>query len=487
MKLKELLEGYEYEIILGDDETLIHSISYHSDQILQDSLFVCVKGSTHNGHDYIAQAVMKGCAAIIVQDKVALEFVPDHCTVIQVKDTRKLLPFIASQFHGKPSTFFNLIGVTGTNGKTTVTHMISYILQYAKRNVGSIGTLGNILNEKEIISNKTTITTPEALDLQHVFKHMKDKGVDDVVMEVSSMGLELHRVEECEFDISIFTNLSPEHLDNHVTFERYKEAKLKLFRLSPLSIINGDDPHADDVIKAARGSYKIYGIDNEKADVKAEDITIAMDHVTFTVVGEGIKEKVTIPIPGKFTIYNALAAITCCLSLNIPMDTIIEAVRTLKSPDGRVQSIHSPEGFTVMVDYAHTPDALENVLSNLKPYTSGRLITVFGCGGDRDTSKRAKMGEVASKWSDHIILTSDNPRTEPPEEIIKDIEHGIGIILEFDVIVDRESAIKYALECAQPNDTILIAGKGNETYQIIGHDKIPFDDIEVVKKYILPN
>lgn len=486
MKVSDLLAGYTYELVLGDEEVVIDSISYHSNHILQDSLFVCVEGANHDGHDYIAQAVMKGCAAIIVQKKVALEFVPKHCTVIQVEDTRKLLPFIASQFYKNPSRDFRLVGVTGTNGKTSVTHLMSSILQYAERKVGSVGTLGTLLNQKEIPSHRSTPTTPEAIDLQQVFAHMRDRGVNDVIMEVSSMGLELHRVDGCDFTMAVFTNLSPEHLDDHVTFERYKQAKLRLFKMAPLAIINKDDEHANDFIQATKGTAKTYGIDSDDVELQATNIRSNGYGVRFTLLGEDLQEEVYVPIPGRFTVYNALAAISGCLALEVPLQTIIEALKTSTSPNGRLQTIYSPKGFTVMVDYAHTPDALENVLSNLKPYTSGNLITVFGCDGDRDKGKRVRMGEIASKWSDHIILTSDNPRTEEPKDIIKDIEHGIGPIREYDVFVDRKDAIHFALKYAEPNDTVLIAGKGNETYQIIGDEKLDFDDVEVVKKYILP-
>ncbi len=482
MKLSDILGDIDYEVVWGDIDVPIDCISYHSDKMKQDSLFVCVEGSKHDGHDYIAQAVMKGCRAIIVEKKVALEFIPEGCTVVQVEGTRKLLPFIASRFYDNPSESFNLVGVTGTNGKTSVTHMISYILSYAERNVGSIGTLGDQMNQEVIDTTRTTPTTPEAFDLQQVFGHMRDRGVTDVVMEVSSMGLELHRVNSCDFSVGIFTNLSPEHLDDHVTFERYKEAKLKLFSLAPLSIINGDDPHAEEFVEASSGNAQTFGMENLDADWVAKDVSVEVDRVHFTLVGHNVHTEVTVPMPGRFTVYNALAAIATCLSLDVPLQTILDALQEIKGPDGRLQTIQSPDGYTIMVDYAHTPDALDNVLSNLKPYTAGKLILVFGCGGDRDEAKRPRMGEIASKWCDHIILTSDNPRTEEPMSIIKDIEKGIGMIKEYDIIEDREEAIQYAMKHAEKEDIILIAGKGNEAYQIVGEEKRSFSDVQVVKQ-----
>jgi len=481
MKLIDILGDNEYEVVWGDIDVPIDSISYHSEKMKQDSLFVCVEGSKHDGHDYIAQAVMKGCRAIIVEKKVALEFIPEGCTVVQVNDTRKLLPFIASRFYNNPSESFNLVGVTGTNGKTSVTHMVSYILSYADRNVGSIGTLGDKLNQQVIDTTRTTPTTPEAFDLQQVFGHMRDRGVSDVVMEVSSMGLELHRVNSSDFTVGIFTNLSPEHLDDHITFERYKEAKMKLFSLAPLSVINADDPHAEDFINASSGECQTYGIENLDADWVAKDLSLQVNSVTFTLVGHDVHTEVSVPIPGRFTVYNALAAISTCLSLHVPLQTILTALNEIKSPDGRLQTIQSPEGYMIMVDYAHTPDALDNVLSNLKPYTAGKLILVFGCGGDRDEAKRPRMGEIASKWCDHIILTSDNPRTEDPMAIIKDIEKGIGMIKEYDIIEGRKEAIQYAMKHAEKEDIILIAGRGNEAHQIVGERKFSFSDVQVVK------
>ncbi len=379
MKLSDILGDIEYEVVWGDIEVPIDCISYHSDKMKQDSLFVCVEGSKHDGHDYIAQAVMKGCRAIIVEKKVALEFIPSGCTVVQVN-------------------------------------------------------------------------------------------------------LELHRVDSCDFTVGIFTNLYPEHLDDHVTFERYKEAKLKLFSLAPLSIINADDAHAEDFIQASKGDCQTYGIENLDADWVAKDVSVQVNGVTFSLVGHDVHTEVTIPITGHFTVYNALAAISTCLSLDVPLQTILDALKEIKGPDGRLQTIQSPDGYTIMVDYAHTPDALDNVLSNLKPYTAGKLILVFGCGGDRDGAKRPRMGEIASKWCDHIILTSDNPRTENPMSIIKDIEKGIGMIKEYDIIEDREKAIQYAMKNAEKEDIILIAGKGNETNQIVGEEKLPFSDVQVVKE-----
>lgn len=481
MKLSDILGDIQYEIVWGDVDVPIDCISYHSDKIKQDSLFVCVEGSTHDGHDYIAQAVMKGCRAIIVEKKVALEFIPKGCAVVQVSDSRKLLPFIASRFYDNPSKSFNLVGVTGTNGKTSVTHMISYILSYAERHVGSIGTLGDQMNQEVIDTTRTTPTTPEAFDLQQVFGHMRDRGVTDVVMEVSSMGLELHRVNSCDFNVGIFTNLSPEHLENHGTFERYKKAKQKLFSLAPLAIINADDPYAEDFIQASTGENQTYGIENLDADWVAKDVNVQVNGVTFTLIGQKVHTEVSVPITGRFTVYNAMAAISACLSLEVPLQTILDALKEIKGPDGRLQTIQSPDGYTIMVDYAHTPDALDNVLSNLKPYTAGKLILVFGCGGDRDEAKRPRMGEIASKWCDHIILTSDNPRTEDPIAIIKDIEKGVGMIKEYDIIEDREEAIQYAMNQAEKEDIIIIAGKGNETYQTVGEEEIPFSDVQIVK------
>ncbi|MYL51859.1 UDP-N-acetylmuramoyl-L-alanyl-D-glutamate--2,6-diaminopimelate ligase [Pontibacillus yanchengensis] len=481
MKLNDVINNIDYELIQGTEDTYIESISYHSKHIEQDSLFVCIKGQRTDGHDYIAQAVMKGASAIIVERKVALEFIPEDLTVIQVDKARSILPSLASQFYQYPSRDFRLVGVTGTNGKTSVSHMISSILQHAGRKVGSIGTLGNKVNEMDIESRRTTPTTPEALDLQDTFSKMKQSSVSDVVMEVSSMGLALDRVNGCDFDIGVFMNLTQDHLDDHGTFDNYKQAKLKLFKSCPFSIINADDEHAHDFIDASIGKYTTFGITNGEADLRAVSITSTASSVSFTLEGENLTEEISVPIPGEFTVYNSLAAIASCLQMGLSIEKIKEALAVVKSPEGRLQTIESDQGFSVMIDYANTPDALENVLSNIRAYTAGKLMVVFGCGGDKDPKKRAKMGQIASRWCDHMILTSDNPRSENPSTIIQDIEEGVLLESSYEVIEDRRKAIERSILLAEQGDIILIAGKGFETDQIIGETVLPFNDVEVVK------
>lgn len=484
MKLQTILNKIDYTTLQGDVQVNIESVAYHSGLIQQDSLFICLEGTKRDGHDYIAQAVMKGAVAIVIQKQVGLEFVPDDMTVIQVDDTRHALPIIASQFYSHPSQAFRLVGVTGTNGKTSVSHLISSILQYTGRKVGTVGTLGNRINNEDIKAYRTTPTTPETVDLQASFAAMRNQSVTDVVMEVSSMGLKNKRVLECQFDVGIFTNLSQEHLEEHGSFEDYKENKLSLFPMCPYSILNIDDPFAPEFIGATNGSYETYGIENKEADLNATNIKSDEKGVHFQLNHREFQKDVYVPVPGEFTVSNSLAAISCCLHLGIDIGDIIESLNHVKGPDGRLQTIHSPEGYTVMVDYAHTPDALEKVLLNLSPIKKGNIFVVFGCGGDRDRGKRAVMGEIASRWSDYVILTTDNPRSEEPSSILSDVEEGMQAPGDYEIIEDREEAIHRALGMAEPRDIVVIAGRGNENYQEVNGSKRSLNDFDVVERFM---
>ncbi|KGX87528.1 UDP-N-acetylmuramoyl-L-alanyl-D-glutamate--2,6-diaminopimelate ligase [Pontibacillus litoralis] len=484
MQVKEVLANVEYELIQGDVETTIEAISYHSKHIKQDSLFICVKGARTDGHDYIAQAIMKGASAIVIERKVALAFIPPNFPVILVKDTRAILSAVAIEFYQHPSKNFRLVGVTGTNGKTSVTHMISSILQSTNRKVGSIGTLGNKINEVDVETRRSTPTTPEAFDLQHAFAKMKQSAVSDVVMEVTSIGLARKRVQGSQFDIAIFLNLSPHHIEEHGSFEQYKNAKLLLFQSTPFSIINMDDPYGEEVMDACTGKYVTISTQNERADFYAIPHALTADCVSFTFHHKEMQEEFSIPIPGSFTVYNALAAIACCLQLGLSLPEIQAGLQQVQSPIGRLQTIQAEEGFSVMIDYAHTPIALENVLSNIRAYTKGKLLIVFGCEGEIRYENRRKMGAVVSRWCDHIILTADNPRNEPLDQITNEIKRGLSINASYEIIEEREQAIKRSILLAEQGDIVLIAGKGHETHQIIGDEHFPFHDQQIVEEYV---
>lgn len=484
MELQTILNNVDYKILQGDVHVTIESVAYHSGLIQQDSLFICLEGTKRDGHDYIAQAVMKGAVAIIIQKQVGLEFVPKDMTVIQVENTRNVLPVIASQFYSHPSQSFRLVGVTGTSGKTSVSHLISSILQHSGRKVGTVGTLGDRINNTEMNAYRTTPTTPETVDLQASFAAMRNQSVTDVIMEVSSLGLKNKRVLECQFDVGIFTNLSEDHLEDQGAFDDYKESKLSLFPMCPYSILNADDPYISEFIAATNGCYETYGINNKEADLVATHIKDNENGVTFQLTHKEFQNEVYVPIKGAFTVSNTLAAISCSLHLGLEIDDIVEALKHVRRPDGRLQTIHSPEGFTVMVDHANTPEKLEKVLLNLSPIKKGNVFVVFGCGGERDRGKRAVMGEIASRWSDYVIITSDNPRSEDPSRIVAEVEEGMKAPGDYEIIEDREEAIHRALRMAEPRDIILIAGRGNEDFQEVDGSKVVFNDFDVVEKFM---
>ncbi|SDK40376.1 UDP-N-acetylmuramoyl-L-alanyl-D-glutamate--2,6-diaminopimelate ligase [Natronincola ferrireducens] len=483
MLLKELLQGLEIKKISGRQEISIENIVYDSRKVTKNSLFICIKGFKTDGHLYIRDAIEKGASAILVEEEVNL----GGATVVEIENTRKSMAIIANRFYGEPSKSLDLIGVTGTNGKTSTTYMIKKILETSGKKTGLVGTISNWIGDVKI---ETDRTTPESLDLQKLFKRMLQENVDCCVMEVSSHSLALDRVEECQFKVGVFTNLTPEHLDFHATLEDYKNAKKKLFYKTVLcNIINIDDEVGKTIYQELRRSTTpmlTYSI-KEKADIIAENIVLSIKTVTFDLITPKYKEKVEINIPGIFTVYNALAAIAVCYSMDIGANHIVEGLRSIKGVAGRLEPIEEFADFAVIVDYAHTPDALENVLKSIKKFAKNKLITVFGCGGDRDQTKRPIMGEISGSYSDLTIITSDNPRTENPMEIIAMVEDGIRKTLgKYDIIENRREAIRLALKYAEKGDIILIAGKGHETYQIINDNVFEFDDrkvaVEVAKE-----
>ncbi|OPJ56852.1 UDP-N-acetylmuramoyl-L-alanyl-D-glutamate--2,6-diaminopimelate ligase [Alkalithermobacter paradoxus] len=481
MKLKDIIYGLDIINVRGDLNLDIKNIDYDSRRLQEDSLFICIKGFNVDGHKYIKNAIDKGSIAFIVEEDIYI----DGYTFIQVNDSRGAMAKVSSNFYNNPSKKLNLVGVTGTNGKTTITHLMKDILTQNKNNIGLIGTIKNIIGSREIISSKTT---PESLELQGYFKDMIDAGVKYCVMEVSSHSLELKRVDCCEFKVGIFTNLTEDHLDFHKDLEDYRLAKQKLFyKTTKANIINIDDEGGKkiyDSVKQLEIPIITYGID-KNADIKAKDIKLSPEGVEYIVVTPEYEAQIKVPIPGKFTVYNSLAVIGACLSLGIPKEIVIEGLKNTSGVPGRFETINSNRNFSVIVDYAHTPDALENILKTAKGFVKGNIITVFGCGGDRDKAKRPIMGRISQMLSDISIITSDNPRTEDPQKIVDDIIEGIDKQNQnYRVILDRKQAIKEAINIAKEGDVVIIAGKGHEDYQIIGNEKIHFDDKEVVIEFL---
>ncbi|WP_341472698.1 UDP-N-acetylmuramoyl-L-alanyl-D-glutamate--2,6-diaminopimelate ligase [Natranaerovirga pectinivora] len=477
----DLLVGIEYEVITGSvDENITH-VLYDSKFAKDESLFVSIVGTKVDGHKYINEVIKNGVRVIVVEKMVDINH--KDITVIRVKDTRKALAMISSNFYGHPSKNIKLIGVTGTNGKTTTVFLINHILKEYGLKTGLIGTIECHIGDRIIESARTT---PESLDLQKIFCDMGDSEVDTVVMEVSSHALDLDRVYNTEYDIGIFTNLSLDHLDYHKTMENYLDAKIKLFKICKNGVINIDDNVSNKIIRECTCD-KIYTYSTEKkgADFFAKEIELTSKGVSFTLVFEGKDYLVNYKTPGKFSVYNALAAIAASYVRGVPIEDIIYHIGKFQGVRGRFQNIISEKGYSAIVDYAHSPDGLLNVLKSIKEFAVGRVITVVGCGGDRDSSKRPIMGKIASDYSDFVVITSDNPRTEIPENIIDQIEVGImDTDCPYTKITDRQEGIEFALTMAEENDVVLIAGKGHETYQEIGKNRIHFNDVEIVLNYI---
>ncbi|MBQ9280153.1 MAG: UDP-N-acetylmuramoyl-L-alanyl-D-glutamate--2,6-diaminopimelate ligase [Clostridia bacterium] len=482
MKLLDVIGKIEGIQARGNLNLEINEIRCDSRLVGSGDMFVAIVGFKTDGHNYVQMAVEKGATVIAVEDgHYDITTIPENIVVLVAPDTRKLLALAACNYYGNPSREFKLVGVTGTKGKTTTTYMIKSILEKAGKKVGLIGTIANIIGDKVVESQRTT---PESIDLQKMFREMADSKVDVVVMEVSSHSLALDRVYGCAFDIAVFTNLTQDHLDFHGTFDNYLAAKAKLFTMAKEGYVNCDDMYAKKLMNMATCPITTYGIDNNPY-VAARDIIITNSYSDFKLPFNKVIERIKVDIPGRFTVYNALAAICVSVRLGADFQNIIEGLENIKVP-GRSEIVPTTRNFTVMVDYAHSPDSLENILKAVKSYTKGKVICVFGCGGDRDNAKRPMMGEISGKIAGFTVITSDNPRTEKPEEIVKQIEVGIkNTNGKYKVIIDRKKAIEYALRMAERNDLVLVAGKGHETYQEINGEKHHFDDREVIAEALL--
>ncbi len=486
MKLKELLAGISYEV-LGknkiNDELEIDCVEYDTRRLSGHSVYVPLIMGKIDGHDYIAQAIEKKAELIFVsKDTVELS---EDSVFLKVLDTNKTLSQLAMNFYHHPTNALKLIGVTGTNGKTTTTFLIERCLKYFKKNTGLIGTVETHIKEESFPSSNTT---PFATDLQRILSKMVEAGVEYVPIEVSSHALTLERVCGCEFEIGVFTNLTQDHMDFHKTFEEYRDAKLKLLLSSKNAIVNSDTEVSSYYIEELKKKTHIdiftYGIHHE-ADVLAKNISIDITGSKFDVVYKEEVERFEVVTPGEFSVYNTLSTISTLIVLGYTLGEIREALSSQKGVSGRFETFVSKNGFCVVVDYAHTPDGLLNVLKTANEFAKGRVITVFGCGGDRDRSKRPKMGRIAGEYSNIVVLTSDNPRTEDPELIMDEIEVGLKETnVEYIRIENRYEAIKYAMQHAKKDDVVMVAGKGHEDYQILNTGKIHFSDIENVKKLI---
>lgn len=484
MRLGQVCEGLPVELLQGSLDEEIVNICYDSRKAVPGSLFVCIAGLKTDGHLFTEQAVQNGALAVLAEREVP---VTEQVTLLKTPNTRQALAWAAANLYEHPSADLKVIGVTGTNGKTTTTHLIQAILEENHQKTGIMGTLYARLGD---VYKEYGHTTPEASDIQEFLRFLADQGAEYAVMEVSSHALDLHRVDRLGFYAAAFTNLTQDHLDYHGSMEQYREAKLKLFAMvsgttGRFCIVNKDDPAAGFFIGASSVPHYTYGI-HADCHVRAVDIHSSLKGTDFQVKYGSHQFPISMKMIGGFSVYNALAAITFALAEQIPIPVIQGALAKVSGVPGRFEQVDLGQDYTVVVDYAHTPDGLENILSTARDVVVNRLITVFGCGGDRDRTKRPLMGEIAGKYSDFSVVTSDNPRTEDPLKIIEDILPGIDQIREarYAVIPDRREAIHHAIHMARAGDLVVIAGKGHETYQLVNDQVLDFDDRQVAAEFI---
>ncbi|NLW07112.1 MAG: UDP-N-acetylmuramoyl-L-alanyl-D-glutamate--2,6-diaminopimelate ligase [Clostridia bacterium] len=469
----------------GEQNIHLTGLHYDSRRVRPGFLFVAIKGFQTDGHLYINDALQRGAVAVVIERELDL---PPGTAWIRVANSRQALGQLAARFYGYPGSSLRLIGVTGTNGKTTTTHLIKEVLEAAGRPTGLLGTIGFRLGTKVL---QTERTTPEALDLQAIFRELLENQAQAAVMEVSSHALTLYRTEGTEFDGAVFTNLTQDHLDFHQDMESYLNAKAILFKSlgqgvkkgPKYAVINGDDPYGSRLAELTPVEVITYGR-NSACQVRAEKVRLAPDGATCRVVFPGGVLDLKLKLTGLFNIYNALAAFAVGLQEGVEPATVATALSQVRGVPGRFERVDRGQPFTVVVDYAHTPDGLKNILQAARQVTAGRLLTVFGCGGDRDRGKRPLMGQVAAQLSDYCIVTSDNPRSEEPQASIADIVPGLEKVASaaYQRIVDRRQAIATALALARPRDMVVIAGKGHETYQLVKDKILPFDDRQVVRE-----
>lgn len=483
MNIKELLNKIEYENYSGKNDIEITGITCDSKKIKKNDIFVAIKGYTQDGHKYIKQALDNGAAAVIC------EYIPDDLkdfsNFLVVKSSRASMAPAANVIYGHPSEKINIIGITGTNGKTSTTYLLKGIYDYLNEKSGIIGTMGTLIDDEKI---KIDNTTPESTDIQYYLSKMVEKSITHCFMEVSSHALELNRVDDVTIDVGIFTNVTRDHLDFHKTMENYYLAKKKLFyKTKTNNIINVDDLYGKRLYKELLEDNVpclSYGIDND-ADIKASNLVTTMKGTTFDCNIKGINKKIHVNTPGKFSVLNSLGALGAAYALGVDLDNIINALGAFKGVTGRFQILETALDCTIILDFAHTPDGLQKMMDTINEFAEGRKIVMFGAGGERDLSRRAPMGEVAGKYCDLSILTSDNPRFENPYDICLEIAKGVEKYNgKYEIIIEREEAIYYAIDNYQSKDVILLAGKSTEPYQDMGVEKVPYDEITIAKRVV---
>ncbi len=482
MKLSSLLEELEYTFLSGEQEKEISTLVYDSRKVEKDSIFVCISGSVRDAHDFIPEVIEKGATVIVVEREVEPV---DGVTFIRVENSRKALAYLSAAYFGHPAKRLKTIGITGTKGKTTTTYMVKSILELSGIKTGLIGTIEAIVGDKHIPAENTT---PESYMVQEYFREMVDAGLEAVVMEVSSQALMLHRVSGFTFDYGVFTNLEPDHIgeNEHKDFADYMHCKSLLFQQCKTGIFNGDSEHLDGILAGHTCTVETFGY-GSKNDLRATNVELKKEHGALGVcyhVSGLLDFDVEVNVPGSFSVYNSLTAIAICNHFKVPVERIKEAMLHV-SVRGRIELVPVSKKFTVMIDYAHNAMSLESLLTTLKEYEPGRLVCLFGCGGNRAKSRRYEMGEVSSKLSDLTIITSDNPRDEEPMAIIEDILIGMKKADgEYVTIPDRKEAIAYALLNAKDGDIIVLAGKGHEDYQIIKGVKYHMDERELIAEVL---
>ena len=473
MNLIKILENVSH-IKQKDFNPEISFLTSNSNNVKKDSVFVCLKGANFDGHDFAKKAISAGASVVVVEKDLHLS------NQVLVKNTHEAYAKMCANLYENPAKNLKFIGVTGTNGKTSVSKIIKDLLTKQGIKTGLIGTIQNEIGQEVF---KTNYTTPNALEFQQLIKKMSEKNCEYVVMEVSSHALVQHRIADTKFEIAIFTNLSQDHLDYHKTMNSYFEAKKLLFKRCKKAIICVDDSYGEQLIEQIKCPKYSYAIENKDANFIAKNFKVSCEGVEYILEHSSFKENVYFKTPGIFSIYNSMAAFICCKLLGFSPEKIAKSLKTSPPIKGRSEIISTKNGFTIICDYAHSPDGLQNILNSVNSYKKKRVVTLFGCGGDRDKTKRPIMGEIAARNSDFLIITSDNPRTEEPSKIIEDIIVGVRKTkTPYVKIVNRKKAIFYAVKNAKKDDILILAGKGHETYQVIGKDKIDFDEREIVKE-----
>lgn len=474
MKLSQILKGIKVLNEYSDIDVL--DVTQDSRLVKEGSLFVCIKGAAFDGHSVAGEMLTKGACAVVVEKDMGL------ANQVIVENTRGVFSYICANFFSNPAEKLKLIGLTGTNGKTTTTFLIKQILENVGKKVGLIGTVQNMIGDE---AYPAKYTTPDPYELQKLFSQMVEAGCEYCVMEVSSQALAQGRVNGVRFAVGAFTNLTQDHLDYHKTWENYFNAKRLLFENCDIAVTNADDENGLKIIEGLNFDKVVtYAVNRNDATYVAKNVTFKSNGVEYELVGDKIG-RCSCPIPGRFSVYNSLCAASCALALGISFEQVLMAISKSKGVKGRIEVVPCDRDFTIIIDYAHSPDGLENIISSLKEIAKGRVVTLFGCGGDRDKTKRPKMGKIAAELSDYCIVTSDNPRSENPSAIIQDILEGMkGVKTPYTVVENRKEAIAYAIEHAKKDDIILLAGKGHETYQILPTGTIHFDEREAVAEIL---